>query len=52
MTERVQKLRKQLLEVKPAISIERLRLETKAAKLFAGEPTRFFGQRFKIHSGT
>lgn len=39
MTERVQKLRKQLLEVKPALSIERLRMETEAAKMFSGAPT-------------
>ena len=39
MTDRVQKLRKQLLEVKPALSIERLRLETEAAKQYAGAPT-------------
>ena len=39
MTERVQKLRKQLLGVKPALSIERLRLETEAAKMFSGAPT-------------
>ena len=38
MTDRVQRLRKQLLEVKPALSIERLRLETEAAKLYAGAP--------------
>lgn len=39
MTERVKKLRKQLLDVKPALSIERLRLETEAAKRFSGAPT-------------
>ena len=39
MTNRVQKLRKQLLEVKPALSIERLKLETEAAKKFSGAPT-------------
>lgn len=39
MTDRVQKLRRQLLDVKPALSVERLRLETEAAKQFAGEPT-------------
>lgn len=39
MTERVQKLRKQLLEVKPELSIERLKLETEAAKQFSGAPT-------------
>lgn len=39
MTERVKKLRKQLLDVKPALSIERLRLETEAAKMFSGAPT-------------
>lgn len=39
MTKRVKKLRKQLLDVKPALSIERLRLETEAAKRFSGAPT-------------
>ena len=39
MTDRVLKLRKQLLGVKPELSVERLRLETAAAQKFAGEPT-------------
>ena len=39
MTDRVAKLRKQLLEVKPEISIERLRIETETTKKLSNLPT-------------
>jgi len=39
MTDRVKKLRKQLLDVKPEISIERLRIETETTKKLSNLPT-------------
>ena len=42
MTERVQKLRRQLLDVKPEISIERLRIENQSVKDLAGLPIPLF----------
>lgn len=42
MTDRVKRLRRELLENKPAISIEHLRLETKAVKVYSGLPTALY----------
>ncbi len=45
MTDRVTKRKKELLSVKPTLSIERLRLETEAAKKYTGLPTYLYRAR-------
>lgn len=45
MTDRVIKRKKELLEVKPTLSIERLRLETEAARRYTGLPTYLYRAR-------
>ena len=49
MTERVQKLKKDLLGVRPAVSAERIMLATEAAKKYAGEPIYLYRARILEH---